>query len=309
MKKILSVLCAIIIFCMCVIPSYAASPKISVKTVSSASVGDTITVSVILSTNSNWGALDISLNYDTDYFQYVSNSAKIGKSMVIDNGKEFTMQGINDEKPGKIVFGWSHYDALNNSATAFTAKFVVKKVNGTFSVSINEVIDGNDKNITSSVSTSGATVKCSHADIKWTITKKATCTEKGEKKGSCTCGYTTTDTIAKTEHTYGKWTVEKEATETEKGLKWAKCSVCGDKKEQVIPVITTTTTETTTETTTFVENTTESTTNEPTTVPTPQIVEKTSTAEIVAKTVAVVLGVEALGLIVFLIGKKKKENK
>ena len=46
MKKVLSILFAMIIFCMCLIPSYAAIPKISVKTVSSASVGDTITVSV-----------------------------------------------------------------------------------------------------------------------------------------------------------------------------------------------------------------------------------------------------------------------
>lgn len=309
MKKVLSVLFAIIILCMCIIPSYAANPKISVKTVSSASVGETITVSVNLSANSGWGAVDISLNYDTDYFQYVKDSARIGRRMIIDNGKETTLQALVDGQPGKIHFAWSHFDELNTAETAFTATFIVKKINGSFTVSINEVVNGKDKIITSSVSTSGATVKCSHANMKWDILKKATCTEKGEKKGSCTCGYTTTDTIAKTEHSYGKWTVEKEATETEKGLKWAKCSVCGDKKEQVIPVITTTTTETTTETTTFVENTTESTTNEPTTVPTPQIVEKTSTAEIVAKTVAVVLGVEALGLIVFLISKKKKENK
>ena len=298
MKKVLSVLFAIIILCMCIIPSYAANPKISVKTVSSASVGETITVSVNLSANSGWGAVDISLNYDTDYFQYVKDSARIGRRMIIDNGKETTLQALVDGQPGKIHFAWSHFDELNTAETAFTATFIVKKINGSFTVSINEVINGKDKNVTSSVSTSGATVKCSHANMKWDILK-----------GTCTCGYTTTDTIAKTEHTYGKWTVEKEATETEKGLKWAKCSVCGDKKEQVIPVITTTTTETTTETTTFVENTTESTTNEPTTVPTPQIVEKTSTAEIVAKTVAVVLGVEALGLIVFLISKKKKENK
>ena len=176
-------------------------------------------------------------------------------------------------------------------------------------MSVNDAIDVNDNFV--SVSALGATVKCSHAGMKWNVVKKATCTENGEKKGTCTCGYTATETIQKTDHTYGKWTVEKQATETEKGLKWAKCSVCGDKKEQVINKLkpTETTTELTTETTTFVENTTESTTNEPTTAPTPQIVEKTSTAEIIAKTVAVVLGVEALGLIIFLIGKKKKENK
>lgn len=299
MKKVLSVLFAIIILCMCIIPSYAANPKISVKTVSSASVGETITVSVNLSANSNLGALDFTVKFNTSEFQLVSGSAKSSSLFLAEIR----------ESAGSIKYGGIVADVVNSSGALLTFKLKVLKTGGKITLTVNEAVNGNDDFVTSAVSTSGATVKCSHANMKWDILKKATCTEKGEKKGTCTCGYTTTDTIAKTEHSYGKWTVEKEATETAKGLKWAKCSVCGDKKEQVIPVITTTTTETTTETTTFVENTTESTTNEPTTVPTPQIVEKTSTAEIVAKTVAVVLGVEALGLIVFLISKKKKENK
>lgn len=297
MKKVLSILFAIIILCMGIIPSYAANPKISVKTVSSASVGDTITVSVNLSANSNLGAIDFAVKFNTSEFQLVSGSAK-STSLFLAEIRE---------SAGSVKYGGMVTDAVNSSGTLLTFKLKVLKTGGKIALTVNEAVDGNDKIITSSVSTSGATVKCSHANMKWTITKKATCTEKGEKKGTCACGYTTTDTIAKTEHSYSKWTVEKEATETEKGLKWAKCTVCGDKKEQVINKLKPT--ETTTETTTFVENTTESTTNEHTTAPTPQIVEKTSTAEIVAKTVAVVLGVEALGLIIFLIGKKKKENK
>lgn len=301
MKKVLSILFAIIILCMGVIPSYAANPKISVKTVSSASVGDTITVSVNLSANSNLGAIDFAVKFNTSEFQLVSGSAK-STSLFLAEIRE---------SAGSVKYGGMVTDAVNSSGTLLTFKLKVLKTGGKIALTVNEAVDGNDKIITSSVSTSGATVNCSHANMKWTITKNATCTEKGEKKGVCACGYTTTDTIAKLEHTYGKWTVEKEATETEKGLKWAKCTVCGDKKEQVINKLkpTETTTETITETTTFVENTTESTTNEPTTAPTPQIVEKTSTAEIVAKTVAVVLGVEALGLVIFLICKKKKENK
>lgn len=299
MKKVLSVLFAIIILCMGIIPSYAANPKISVKTVSSASVGETITVSVNLSANSNLGAIDFIVKFNTSEFQLVSGSAKSSSIFLAEVR----------ESAGSVKYGGMVADVVNSSGTLLTFKLKVLKTGGKITLTVNEAVDGNDKFVTSSVATSGATVKCSHANMKWDVVKKATCTEKGEKKGTCACGYTTTETIAKTEHTYGKWTVEKEATETEKGLKWAKCTVCGDKKEQVIPLITTTTTETTTETTTFVENTTESTTNEPTTAPTPQIVEKTSTAEIVVKTVAVVLGVEALGLIIFLISKKKKENK
>ncbi len=298
MKKVLSILFAIIILCMGVISSYAASYAVSVKAPYTASVGETISVSVLLSANAGLGGIDLTVKFNTSEYQLVSGSVKSGSLLV----------GDTNTSNGVIKYAGVSAETVKTQGTLVTFKLKVLKVGGKISVSVNDAIDGNDKDITSSFLTTGATVKCSHANMKWTITKKATCTEKGEKKGVCACGYTTTDTIAKLDHTYGKWTVEKEATETEKGLKWAKCTVCGEKKEQAIPVITTTTTETTTETTTFVENTTESTTNEPTTAPTPQIVEKTSTAEIVAKTVAVVLGVEALGLIVFLIGKKKKQK-
>ncbi len=295
MKKVFSILFAIIILCMGIIPSYAANYAVSVKAPYTASVGETITVSVVLSANSGLGGLDFTVKFNTSEFQLVSGSAQTSSLLMAD-------ANVGN---GSIRYAGISAETVKSNGTLLTFKLKVLKVGGKITLSVSDAIDGNDKDITSSFLTTGATVKCSHADMKWTVTKKATCTEKGEKKGTCTCGYTTTDTTPKTDHSYGKWTVEKEATETEKGLKWAKCSVCGDKKEQVIPVITTTTTETTT----FVENTTESTTNEPTTTPTAPIVEKTSTAEIIAKTVAVVLGVEALGLVIFLIGKKKKENK
>ncbi len=295
MRKILSVLCALVLLFISTIPVYAASPKISVNTVSSAAVGDTITVSVKLSANSKLAGVEFTVKFNTTDFQLVASSVSTGNLFVADTI-------INN---GAIKYAGVSANAITAGGTLLTFKLKVLKTGGKITLSVNDTIDENDNFV--SVSTSGATVKCSHASMKWNVVKKATCTEKGEKKGTCACGYTATEVIEKTAHTYGKWTVEKEATETKKGLKWAKCTVCGDKKEQAIPMLTTTT-ESTTETTTFVELTTESTTNEPTTVPTPQIVEKTSTAEIVIKTVAVVLGVEALGLIVFLLCKKKKQK-
>ncbi len=299
MKKILSILCALMLLCLSVFPVCAASPKISVKTVSSASVGDTITVSVNLSANSGLAGIQFTVKFNTKEFQLVSDSVKTSNLFVANTN-------ING---GTIKYAGVSANAINSSGTLLTFKLKVIKTGGKITLAINDAIDENNNFV--SVTTSGATVKCSHADMKWNVTKGATCTENGEKKGTCTCGHTATETVNKVAHTYGKWTTEKEATETEKGLKWAKCSVCGEKKEQTIPMLTTTT-ESTTETTTFVENTTEntteSTTNEPTTAPTAPIVEKTSVAEIVIKTVAVVLGIEALGLLVFLMGKKKKQK-
>ena len=306
MKKLLCVLFAVLLLCGSLIPVCAANRKISVKTVSSASVGDTITVSVNLSANSNLGGLELTVKFDNSAFQLVGSSTQVTGLFSFADKKEST---------SSIKYAGMTADAVNSSGTLFTFKLKVLKVGGKITVSVDEAIDGNDEFVTSSVSTSGATVKCSHANMKWDVVKKATCTEKGEKKGTCACGYTATETIKKTDHTYGKWVVEKEATETEKGLKSAVCSVCGDKKEQSIPVIkTTTTSESTTEktetneTTTFVEQTTETTTLEESTKPTNVDVENPSTTSIVVKTVAVVLGVEALGLLVFFVIKKKKQK-
>ena len=52
MKKVLSFLFAVIILCMCIIPSYAANYGVSVKAPYTATAGETISVSVLLSANS-----------------------------------------------------------------------------------------------------------------------------------------------------------------------------------------------------------------------------------------------------------------
>lgn len=59
------------------------------------------------------------------------------------------------------------------------------------------------------------------------VTKKATCTKKGVKTYTCSCGKSYTKEIAKKEHVAGKYIVTKKATKTEDGLKVKKCVSCG----------------------------------------------------------------------------------
>lgn len=61
------------------------------------------------------------------------------------------------------------------------------------------------------------------------ITRKATCTEKGEMTVKCpVCGANLgTEEISAAGHTEGQWTVTKAATCTENGTKTLLCSVCG----------------------------------------------------------------------------------
>ena len=377
MKKLFSILCAIVILCISVIPSYGANPKISVSTVSSASVGDTITVSVNLSANSGLAGVNFTVSFNTSDFQLVSDSVSTNALFVGD-------KSIGN---GSIKYAGISADAINSSGTLLSFKLKVLKTGGKISLSIKDAIDENDRFV--NVSTSGATVSCSHANMNWTVTKNATCTASGEKKGSCACGYTKTESVAKKQHSYGGWVVESNPTETKTGLKTSTCSACGDKREQIIPAIVTTTTkpsvvtttkpssnnvtttkpatvtttkptanttattttvtttapsvtttttvtttapsvttttkvensttETTTEpvteattsvteTTTLVDNTTEITTEEQTTIKAPQVVEKSSTPKIIATTIIVILGIEAIGLLIFFAIKKKKQK-
>ena len=63
------------------------------------------------------------------------------------------------------------------------------------------------------------------------VIKEATCTTKGVKTYTCSCGDSYTEDIAKTSHTAGDWTVTKNATCKETGTKVKKCTVCGTQME------------------------------------------------------------------------------
>ena len=59
------------------------------------------------------------------------------------------------------------------------------------------------------------------------VTKQATCTEKGIKTFTCSCGNSYTEDIVKTEHTASDWIVTKEATCSASGTKVKNCITCG----------------------------------------------------------------------------------
>ena len=59
------------------------------------------------------------------------------------------------------------------------------------------------------------------------ITKEATCTQKGVKTYTCSCGDSYTEDIAKTGHVESGWVTVTEATCSSNGLKHKTCTVCG----------------------------------------------------------------------------------
>ena len=69
-------------------------------------------------------------------------------------------------------------------------------------------------------------------DTRYTVDKKATCTEEGSESIHCSvCGVideSTIRTIPMAEHAYSNWTVTKEVTCTEDGSREKTCAICGD---------------------------------------------------------------------------------
>lgn len=226
MKKILSITLAILMLTVCFIPSYAANSTLSVSAdKTSADVGDTITVTVSISANSGLGGLDFNLNYDTNCFQYVSSSSSA----------LFEMPLINDTTSGKVRFSGVSSNVVNSSGGLLTAKFKILKTGGNLSVTVIEACDGNN-NPVNNVGGSSLTIKCAHGKAQWTVTKKATCTQKGVETRTCSCGDVSTREIPMTEHTVGTYKTIKDASCTEKGEQLATCSVCNKEYKKEIPV-------------------------------------------------------------------------
>lgn len=79
---------------------------------------------------------------------------------------------------------------------------------------------------------------CKHNWSDWTVTREATCAEKGRKERTCSiCGTTEKKDIKQLKHTFGDWKVTKEGTCAKPGEHERKCKVCGyvEKEELVVP--------------------------------------------------------------------------
>ena len=89
-----------------------------------------------------------------------------------------------------------------------------------------------------------------HTFGQWETTKKATCSEEGQKAATCTrCGERFTQAISKTSHTGGEWTVEKDYSISSTGtvtpgLETQKCTVCGEQINSRTYTVTLTTSQT-----------------------------------------------------------------
>ena len=147
MKKILSVLVAVLLVSLACVPAFAADTVTINPSATEAAVGDEITISVDV--EAGLTGADIVLKYDADYLEYVADSAA--------DGGLFATAEINDGVDGEIHFAGTSTDAAA-AGTAFTAKFKVKKANAQVSADANEILDDTGADIAPGMTIASVTI-------------------------------------------------------------------------------------------------------------------------------------------------------
>lgn len=138
MKKVLSVLVALLLIAVACVPAFAADTyKVDVESsADTAAVGDVITVSFKVS--SGLSGFKGVLEYNTENYKYVAGSAEASDL--------FTTE-INDTVDGKITVA-SVASEAKDAGVVFTAKFKVLKKDGVFKASATDAIDGTNAAVT-----------------------------------------------------------------------------------------------------------------------------------------------------------------
>lgn len=195
-----------------------------------ASVGDTVTVSIIADTNKGIGGISFSVNYNPEELELQNDTLRIGDA--ISNWMTGDDEGFDLSKKGKIGLAYlTMGKGFSESNTEImSASFKVLKSNSQISLS-DVVINADDTDstdITDNGQVIGATVECSHKNTE-TKTVIEDCKNGGSTVTTCKdCGETVkTENIAPDEHKISQWTETKKATCAQKGEEEGVCTVCG----------------------------------------------------------------------------------
>ena len=108
--------------------------------VTSANVGEVVTVSVDLSADSELGSLTAAITYNPDEFEYISGSAKYGSL--------FDSSSCGNDV-GEVKFAGVSFSSVTDAGTVFTAQFKVLKTNSSFGIRVDEAYNVYDEDVTS----------------------------------------------------------------------------------------------------------------------------------------------------------------
>ena len=150
--------------------------------------------------------------------------------------------------PGRVYFNPNKNNIVTcaggenvEGGVIFTAKFKVsenaKPGKYAVSVTVDNVADENDQDLTVSVVKGYITVVCDHSYGDWNTVNAASCFSTGTAKRTCSkCGNEETKTLpAIGSHSYGDWTTVNPADCKNNGTAERVCSVCGNVDTKTLP--------------------------------------------------------------------------
>ena len=146
MKKVLSVLVAVLLVAVALVPAFASDEVKMVPSATEAKVGDTITIKYDIA--EGYTGITTTLKYDPNYFEYVDGSAEATDLMLTE---------LNDTVEGEIKAASASTDPTE-AGTLFQAQFKVKKVNGEFTAELEKLIDENDNDVSAGVAIAPVTI-------------------------------------------------------------------------------------------------------------------------------------------------------
>ncbi len=260
MKKFLSVLLAVVLcFSVCSVVAVAADEDIIVKAVPSKTTlkrGDTFTVDFNITTNDGFNTLGLEVGYDDAILEVVCSKHKDGSKC---NGARLPVTNMLKESPDgasnnaacspyhttnpyKIMWAFGEaeedYVATGRIATlTFKVKDNAKIGATTITLDVDQaasIENGSYAAEKRSGVDANLTIACtSHIKDAGTVTKKATCTEKGTMTYECTeCGTVMeTKDIKATGHAWGNWEGTADAKCGQKGKETRVCANDANHKE------------------------------------------------------------------------------
>lgn len=228
-KKILSVLLAVLILTAMLTTSLVAFAASATYNVGVKTDGKTMEVTVTLPGSAKAAGGNFTLQYNKDRLTYSKTEGTVIGSFngnYRDNAVRLSFSSPNaytsDTQLVKIIF-----TVKNGKASASDISLPAYKVYDENSTNIGDETKGSAK----------ITFTCSHSKTADKITKNPACTTAGEKQIVCSVcdAVIKTESIPATGHSFGAWTVTKAATCTEKGTETRTCS-CGAKETRDIAV-------------------------------------------------------------------------
>ncbi len=248
-KTVVLILCLVMLALSCPTVFAANTAAISMSSIS-AMPTDTVAIDINMQNNPGIMGMAFSVTYDKDAFEYDGY-----------NDGWLTGMTVKDHPDkGHIIFVYVANADKTNTGKMLSVNFKIKetaaagkhiinlansnreeygnKLHNSFSNSVQEFIVPTVKS--GSITVGETCINSGHKFGDWSVTKPATCTEKGSETRECVrdnCSETETREIDLLDHIYGDWVITNPATCTEKGTKESTCQNCTDKQTDEIDAL------------------------------------------------------------------------